>query len=206
MTRRLMVLRPQDVAVALQLVLEPDLPIARVARKVRLSQGEVHNAEQRLRAARLVRRHHRYAERRALLEFILHGVPYVFPGELGALATGVPTGGCGPVLSELPKLVGRPGRRVRLVWPSEHGAGWGAGLAPLYPCAVELPEHNPHLYEWLTLVDALRAGGVHEREVAQIHIEAALGDQVPHSVWRYYVHPPQPDRSRFMNYEISENG
>lgn len=83
MTRRPMVLRPQDVAVALQLVLTPDLPIARVAREVRLSQGEVHNAEQRLRAARLVRRHHRYAERRALLEFILHGVPYVFPGEPG---------------------------------------------------------------------------------------------------------------------------
>jgi hypothetical protein len=173
MTRRLLVLRPQDVAVALQVVLSPDAPLSQLADGVRLSQSEVHNAEQRLRAARLLRRRHRYPVHRALLEFVVHGVPYAFPGEPGAIAMGVPTGRSGPALR------GRVRPAVSLVWPSECGEVQGAGLCPLYPRAVEVPRHNPLLYTWLTLVDALRVGVAHERELARSLLEDALGGPVP---------------------------
>jgi hypothetical protein len=156
-----MTLRPQDVAVALQLVLTPDVPISHVAEWVRLSRGEVHNSEQRLRAARLVRRLHRAPDHGALLEFIIYGVPYAYPGIPGASTKGVPTGSAGPGLR------GLAFRSLPLVWPSEQGEAWGAGLTPLYPGAVGLAGYNAYLYEWLTLIDALRAGRPRERDLAR---------------------------------------
>ena len=48
-------LRPQDIAVALQLALRPGLAFKDLAQSVGLSQGEAHNAVMRLAAARLVR-------------------------------------------------------------------------------------------------------------------------------------------------------
>ena len=84
-------LRPHDVAVALQLALSPGMHYRALAQAVGLSQGETHNAVQRLIASRLIRGEDRAANTGALLEFLSGGVPYVFPAEPGPETRGVPT-------------------------------------------------------------------------------------------------------------------
>lgn len=150
-------LRPHDVAVALQLAMTPALPYGALAETVGLSQGEAHNSVKRLAFSRLVRPDTRAVHRGALLEFLIAGVPYAFPAEPGADTRGVPTAHAGPSLaSEFPDA-------DPVVWPSVDGQHRGAAVEPLYPGATGTLNHNPELYDLLTLVDALRIGRTRER-------------------------------------------
>lgn len=168
-----MVLRPHDVAVALQLALEPGLSFPVLAERTGLSLGESHNAVKRLERARLVSRRDRGAVVPSLYDFIVSGVPYAFPGELGTEIRGVPTAHSGPPLAA----------QIRsddaVVWPSVHGTQRGQGLLPLLPFAPELVEQNPPLYEMLTLVDALRVGQARERNAARVLLKSALYGEQP---------------------------
>jgi DNA-binding Lrp family transcriptional regulator len=77
-------IKPQDLAVALQLLLHPGQPFRELAHAVGVSPGEAHNAVQRLIAARLVRAPDRSVRVDALHEFLAGGVPYLYraPGAL----------------------------------------------------------------------------------------------------------------------------
>lgn len=161
-------LRPHDVAVALQLVLEPDLTFPALAERVGLSLGESHNAVKRLEKARLVSGSGRRAVIPALNEFLVAGVPYAFPPDLGPETMGVPTSHSAPPLSE------RFRTEDVLVWPSARGTHRGQSLVPLYPAAPDLAEKNPRLYRLLALVDALRTGRARERNEAKSILKDAL--------------------------------
>lgn len=166
-------LRSQDVAVALQLTLTPSLAYRPLAEAVALSQGETHNAVQRLTAAHLLRADERVVNVMALLEFLEKGVPYAYAASLGPEARGVPTAHSGP------SLASDFGADGIVVWPSINGHVRGASVEPLYPGALLTPENNPDLYDFLTLVDALRVGRARERVIAKrmlrerIHATAA---------------------------------
>ena len=160
MPSKALVLRPHDVAVALQLAVVPGLPFAELAERLRISVGETHNAVRRLKAARLVHLDQRRVAISSLLDFLSAGVPYAFPAEVGAMARGVPTAHSAPVLAER-FAPGEP-----LVWPSAHGTVRGASIVPLYPGAPELPGHNETLYELLALTDAVRVGQAREKKMA----------------------------------------
>lgn len=165
-----MMLRPHDVCVALQLVLSPEANFRSLASNVGLSLGETHNATKRLQVAQLVLPHRRAANRPKLLQFIVAGVPYAFPGELGPETLGVPTAHSGPALRD--EILAED----TVVWPSASGTERGAALAPLCPRAAELPEKNPKLYRWLTAIDALRVGRARERKLAREILEDELLD------------------------------
>lgn len=162
-------LKPHDVAVALQLTLQPDTTYRSLAESVGLSQGEAHNAVKRLTHARLVAADTRAVNRRALLDFLSVGVPYAFAEEPGADARGVPTAHAAPPLvdefAEVPAYV----------WPDLHGTTRGQAVKPLYPAAAGTARNNPQLYEMLALVDVLRVGRAWERRRALVHLRARLG-------------------------------
>lgn len=125
-------LRPHDVCVALQLAISPEIPFRDLAERVGLSLGEAHNSVKRLETAHILLPHRRAANRRALLEFLTHGVPYVFPGELGAETQGVPTAYAGPVFRD------RVDTTETVVWASVEGDTRGSALAPLCPGAPKM--------------------------------------------------------------------
>jgi DNA-binding Lrp family transcriptional regulator len=150
-------LKPQDIAVALQLALTPGLTYAALATATGISQGEVHNAVRRLRGARLVLAEATQVHRPALLEFLGSGVPYAFPAEAGAESRGVPTAHAAGVLGEGFSTT------EFLVWPSVEGRARGASVVPLYDGAASTAARNPALYELLALVDAVRLGRARER-------------------------------------------
>ena len=170
-------LRPQDVAVALQLAITPANTFAQLSQTMSLSASEVHQSVKRLRVARLLSGAlGRRISARYLEEFIYYGVRFAFPVELGTPLRGVPTAHSGPALIEHFERANRkpsPAEDV-LIWPSQNGEVRGLAITPLYAGAPETAKINPKLYELLTLVDAMRIGKARERALARTLLSHAL--------------------------------
>ena len=162
-------LRPGDVAVALELALRPDQGLVPLATAVGISLGEAHNAVRRLRASELLRPDARHVMVQSLLDFLIHGVRYAFPGVLGSEVRGVPTAWSAP-----PLAADFRGADI-VVWPSSSGKVRGECLTPLYGGAPGVAESHPDLYELLALVDAVRVGRARERNRATALLRARLG-------------------------------
>jgi hypothetical protein len=161
-------LRPQDLAVATVLAL-PDMSAwtyTSIAVKLALSASEAHAAVKRAGMAGLVRG--REVDRRALLEFLEHGVQYAFYAIRGAPTRGVPTGVLAPPLNALMSTEAGP------VWPSADGTARGYALAPLYRTAPVAARQDASLHEVLALIDALREGGARERGLAMRELRRRL--------------------------------
>lgn len=138
-----------------------------LASRLGLSSSETHAAVRRLQRARLVDPERR-VNRRALTEFLLHGLRYVFPAELGAPSLGMATGPSAPGVGEAfdaPEL---------WVWPTSEGDVRGPAIAPLYPSVPEAARKDPKLYELLSLVDCLRVGRARERAIATRRLRSLL--------------------------------
>lgn len=168
MKRQPLSLRPHDVCVLLQFALKPEMTFRDLSDLVGLSLGEVHNATNRLVVSRLVPPGGGAVNQSACFDFLVSGVPYVFPGEFGAEVRGVPTAHSGPILREqFPEA-------ETVVWPSAQGAVRGLSLSPLCQNAPKTATANPALYEWLTVVDSLRIGRARERTMAREFLEQRL--------------------------------
>lgn len=154
-------LRPSDVAVALWLARAPGAPYQSLASGLRLGLAEVHRGVRRLEGAGLVLEGERRVYRQALLEFLVHGVRYVFPPVLGVEAQGTPTAAAAPILAG--KFPEGPGA----VWPAAEGQVRGRSLLPLYGEAPRAALTDDYLYRALALVDVLRMGQLRERRLAQ---------------------------------------
>jgi len=107
------------------------------------------------------------------VEFILNGVPYAFPGELGAETLGVPTAHSGPAFRD--KIAAAD----IIVWPSSRGSERGVSLVPLCADAPTMPEKNPRLYRWLTAIDVLRVGRAREKALARELLEPEIRGSGP---------------------------
>lgn len=99
----------------------------------------------------------------ALVEFITHGVRYVFVPDRGSITRGMATGSSAPVVSYL----GLQAPPIPSVWPDPRGGIRGEAFSPLYPSAVTAAEQNPRLYELLVLVDLIRGGSAREQALAK---------------------------------------
>lgn len=137
-------LRPHDVAVALQIIITPHDSFAALANGLNLSASEVHGSVQRLRLAKLLgsslaRRVHKTP----LEMFILHGVRYAFPAELGTPGQGVPTAHSGPALREHFAASAKHAPEDAYVWASAHGTVRGVAISPLYAGAAATAVSSP---------------------------------------------------------------
>lgn len=166
-------LRPQDVLIALKLTLVSPGRGHDLAEPLGLSSAEVYAALKRLVTCDLAREDPRSAVplvlRRNLLEFLLHGVRYVYPAVRGEPTRGVPTGHAAPPLAA--ELVGDS---LPPVWPHPLGTVRGYAFAPIYRSAPDAALQDPQLYELLALLDALRAGNARERGLAAGLLEERL--------------------------------
>ena len=161
-------LRPHDVCVLLQLAIKRGLTFRQLAAEVRLSLGEVHNSKNRLETAGLVSRGMPSVNLHGTIEFLSYGVPYAFPGVLGAEVRGVPTAFSAPPLSDEVESA------MMVVWPSPKGSVRGLSLDPLCRSAPGAIDSNPLLYQLLVLTDGIRIGRARERRVARNHLTTLL--------------------------------
>lgn len=176
-------LKPQDLVVALKLILDRDLTFGTAAKDLGLSVSNVHASVERCVRAGLLQA----ADRRAPLsahrpvvaaiqEFLVHGARYAFPAVRGSTTRGVPTAHAAPPLSEqIADASGDPPP----VWPDATGKVRGVALCPLYSGAPTAARNDERLGELLVLIDALRVGRARERELAKQLIAARLHPREP---------------------------
>ena len=165
------VLKPQDILVSLRLLdaAPEDRAFPKLAQDLGISASEAHAAVKRAVQSGLVDGASRSVRKEALREFLVHGLRYVFPAEWSGVTRGVPTSYAAPPLKAQFAEGDMPP-----VWPDPEGTVRGEGLAPLYRSAPRAALRDHHLYEWLALVDAVRAGRARERLLASKEIERRL--------------------------------
>ncbi|MCK6376873.1 MAG: hypothetical protein L6Q69_22625 [Zoogloea sp.] len=157
---RAMDLKPQDLLVLLKVAANPSQrwTYAALGKALAMSASETHASVKRAVVSGLAvapARGEWSPIRPNLLEFILHGVRYVWPATQGTVKRGVPTSiGMEP-------LAGR-----MMVAPGE--------LSPLYKTAPQAALADPALHRLLALLDALRTGRARERALAAQLMEAEL--------------------------------
>jgi len=102
------------------------------------------------------------ANGRALFNFIVHGVRYVFPAKPGEITRGIATTFAAPVLEGQLYSSGE----LPMVWPDARGNSKGQAIEPLFKSVPFAVRRDPELYAMLALVDAIRIGHPRESKVA----------------------------------------
>ncbi len=154
-----MILKPQDVVVALKLVAlgQESWSYQRLSAELHMSASEINAAVKRGRRARLLAASSEQAAHprpviMALQEFLVHGIKFAFPPDRGELTLGVPTSYAGPPLAGGDK----PNEDLPPVWPHPRGPVRGYAFSPLYKSVPDAAMDDSGLYELLVLVDAMR--------------------------------------------------
>lgn len=136
----------------------------KLAVELAMSPSEVHASVRRATQAGLIHAADRSLNRSALLEFLVHAVKYVFPPERGGVTRGLPTAHSAPPLRA--HFREAASAALPTVWADPEGTTRGEQLEPLYRSVPRAARADANLYEWLALVDAVRAGRARERELA----------------------------------------
>lgn len=170
-------LKPQDILVLLRMALpssqEEFFNQFNLAHELGMVPSEISRLLQTCYKVRLIDVESKRVNRANLIEFLVHGLKYVFPAELGPPTIGVPTAwgvkGLFPFLS----MDNQP------VWPHVRGSVSGYSVEPLYKSVPELVvagKINEKLYFALAAVDALRIGGGRERQMAVNYLMQVIND------------------------------
>lgn len=147
-----------------------------LAHDLAMSVSEVHAALKRAERSVLFSRELRSPLLANLEEFLVHGVRYAYPPEIGGITRGVATAGSHPVfLEELANFTTHNSISTksnnkldeRYVWPYAEGTQRGMSLSPLYKSAPQAANNDPLLYTALALVDALRLGRKRDMDFAK---------------------------------------
>lgn len=181
-------MRPQDILIILKIIAHPaevnkswphqkksirlipnGIQNKALASALQLSEAEVSESLRRsVYAGLLTDSKLKSVNKKALLEFLLTGLKYVFPSHPGALARGVPTAHSAPPLNEL--IVSDE----KYVWASAEGTVRGQIIEPLYPTVPLITPQNSKLYELLALIDAIRTGSARTVGIASAELEKRI--------------------------------
>ncbi|HNW44108.1 MAG TPA: hypothetical protein PKI19_06365 [Elusimicrobiales bacterium] len=171
-------IKPQDIAILLKLVTLGNNKWRHIdlAEALGLSQTEISFAMDRCRTAGFIDADKKTVIKPALLEFLIHGLKYVFPAKPGPVGRGIPTAHSAPPLSRLIVAANDD----HYVWPNEEeGKVRGQAIEPLYPNAPLAAITDNKLYELLALFDALRIGKARERGMALARLQALIDPSPP---------------------------
>ena len=169
-------MKPQDILVLLKLLLWDERSpwsFVKLAAELGMSASEVHGAIKRAEKSHLYDPLTKRPKRAALREFVLFGLPYVFPGNLSPnkRSKGMPTGHSAAPLNK--EVISAPSDQW--IWPTKRGKVLGIEFTPLYRSAPIAATKDTRLYEMLSLIDSLRGGKARERELAKAYLEKLLG-------------------------------
>lgn len=131
-----------------------------LANAVAISPAEVSNSLQRSSASGLLDLENRKVRVQALTDFLIYGLPYVFPQIPGGISRGLPTAHSHTYLKD--KIMSNE----MYVWPDAESGYRGHTIQPLYQGAVKAAKNDEKLYLYLSLIDVLRMGKVREKELA----------------------------------------
>ena len=166
-------MRPQDIAILLKIVLlgKKEWQYQDHSRSLYISGSEINASLNRSKAAGLIDFNRKRVNKLALLEFLEHGLQYVFPAEPGTLSKGIPTAHSHPAMKK--NIISES----MYVWPDLKGKEFGQSIAPLYENQVKAAHEDPTLYEVLAIADILRAGKNREVKMGLLQLKKILSSE-----------------------------
>lgn len=156
-------MKPQDIIVLIKLHVwaKGRWKITPLAQSIHLSVSETHAAIKRLEKTTLFDSVLERPNRTNMEEFIIHGLKYVFPPEIGTQTRGIVTA------HSAPPLAGVIVANDNYVWPFAEGKTRGISVQPLYKTVPLAAKEDSSLYEFLALIDCLRIGKSREQSLAK---------------------------------------
>lgn len=148
---------------------ESDVKLQQIGNSLGLAVSSVHHSVKRLEEVQLLLPDRRVAEPQAV-EFLTHGLRYVFPARFNGESRGVETAWATAPLNE--RLA--PHSSPPPVWPYSEGLVRGIALEPLHACAPRAALNDPALHAKLALVDALRMNDARLRREARVALFSTL--------------------------------
>ncbi|MBV1884606.1 MAG: MarR family transcriptional regulator [Pseudomonadales bacterium] len=137
-----------------------------LAEETGISKSQINTALNRCIAVGLAKRDRKTGAPRvntkALFEFIVYGLKYVFPAKAGELTRGITTTFAAPVLNKKLMTAGD----LPLVWPDAKGNTKGQAVAPLFKSVTHAVRRDPEMYALLALIDSIRLGQPREAGLA----------------------------------------
>ncbi|SJN33407.1 hypothetical protein FM120_08590 [Sphingobacterium faecium PCAi_F2.5] len=169
-------MRPQDLVVLLKVMKleESTWQLKNVANSLYLSASEISESLERSFYASLIDHSKRRVNKLNFLDFLLHGMKYVFPAMPGIISRGIPTGHSHPFMQEM------IASREPYVWPSPDGEEIGQAIEPFYPNQIKAVKEDDELYKLLALLDVIRVGRVREINVAEKELSKLIKDVRPY--------------------------
>ena len=167
-------MRPQDIVILLKMITMSDQKwlITEMADALKISIGEISKAMERNAIAGLVNPAKDKVNNLALREFLIYGIKYVFPPQLGYSARGIATAHSAPPVKE---HIAEGNEHY--VWAYYKGTKRGNTIVPLYDKIPKIIDNQPNLYELLTIIDTLRIGKKREIEIAIKELDKRLNNE-----------------------------
>jgi len=155
-------MRPQDVAILLKILAldNRDFSQMQLAGSLSISLSEISESLNRSQVAGLIDFEKKRVNRQNLMEFLEHGVRYVFPQQPGTMVRGVPTAHSHPFMKQ------RIPSEMNYVWPDPNGTVLGLAIEPFYSKQPVAAKEDDQWYKLLALVDVTRVGKVREIKIA----------------------------------------
>lgn len=163
-------MRPHDIVVLLKIAAKKDTPwmMKDLSIELGISASEVSESLNRSAIAGLIAKDKKRLMKRSILDFLEHGLRYVYPQLPGARVRGIPTAYAAPPLNE--EIVSNE----PYVWPYGEGTVRGESIEPLHPKVPEACLKDPVFYEYMALCDALRVGRAREKNMAMEELKKRL--------------------------------
>ncbi len=164
-------LKPQDVLLLLKIIVAAELSQKDLAASLEVSPAEVSHGLKRLKVSNLLTSEG-VVNKEACIEFLIHGLKYIFPSEFGPNSIGIPTSFARPGF----KFV-RFKKDEIYVWPHPEGELKGISLRPFYPSLPNACLKDERLYTLASLVEMLRSGRVREQDIAANEITKLIKEK-----------------------------
>jgi len=168
-----MAMKSQDIFILLGLCLPDrrDMTYAQLADTLCMSASEVHASVQRSVDAGMLSAEERCPIFESVMEFLVHGLKYVYPAVRGQPTRGLLTMDAASVVDG---FLSNP-NELPPVWPfSGEGTMRGITFEPLYPKVPFAAKKDTRLYALLAYADTLRGGRARERKWATVELDKAL--------------------------------
>ena len=163
-------MRPHDVVILLKIAAKASQNwlMKDLAYELGISASEVSESLNRSVIAGLMARDKKRLMQLALLDFLEHGLRYVYPQEPGALKRGIPTAHSAQPLKDMIES------SEAFIWPYAHGNVRGQSVEPLHPKVPEASLKDPAFYELVALCDSLRVGRAREKNIAMEELKKRI--------------------------------
>ena len=168
-------MRPQDIVILLKKISPAgyDMKGKDLAQSLNISPSEISESLERSMFSGLIDSDKKRVNTLALREFLLFGIRYCFPIQVGNIVRGMPT-----YISASPISDSISSGNDAFVWKDKNGTMRGQSIDPLYYSVPEAATRDKDLYKLLVIVDTLRIGRTREREIAINELDKYLKEYV----------------------------